>query len=197
MKTLRIYGNLARLVGRRVFRIDVNTPAEAICFLVSNFPHLEPFMADKWYQVTTARCGVIDASTELHYPVPQFDEIALTPVVAGAGGSPVGRIAVGAGLIALSFAFAPGFALFGVAVRQVVFGVGASLVLGGVAQLLTPTPRLGSVDGDPAAGESYIFNQIVNVTRQGVPVPLAYGEPVCGSVVISAGLSLDESAEFG
>jgi predicted phage tail protein len=36
--------------------------------------------------------------------------------------------------------------------------------------------------------KSYSFSGIQNTSRQGVPVPIVYGETVVGSVVISAGI---------
>ena len=66
---------------------------------------------------------------------------------------------------------------------------GASLVLGGVAQLLTPMPTVpqgADTQDDPR--KSYSFSGIQNTSRQGVPVPIVYGETVVGSVVISAGI---------
>ena len=67
--------------------------------------------------------------------------------------------------------------------------LGASLVIGGVAQLLTPTPKVpqGS-DGQDDPRKSYSFSGIQNVSRAGVPVQIVYGETVVGSVLISAGI---------
>jgi predicted phage tail protein len=85
-------------------------------------------------------------------------------------------------------------AVAGVALNSLVFGVGVSLVLGGVAQLLTPVPKIGptpnatgsNTDQDPR--KSYSFSGIQQTSRQGVPVPVVYGETLVGSVVISAGV---------
>jgi hypothetical protein len=71
------------------------------------------------------------------------------------------------------------------------FGVGASLVLGGVAQLLTPTTKLEADTNDPR--KSFSFSGIQNVARQGVPVPIVYGECLVGSIVISAGINTEEA----
>jgi predicted phage tail protein len=76
-----------------------------------------------------------------------------------------------------------------VALSSVLLFTGASLVLGGVAQLLTPTPRIPTgpdTQNDPR--KSYSFSGIQNTSRQGVPVPIVYGETIVGSVVISAGI---------
>ena len=66
------------------------------------------------------------------------------------------------------------------------------------SQLLTPTPTItqsGSSQGSSATTEtqldpqkSYSFSGIQNVSRQGIPVPLIYGETIVGSIVISAGI---------
>ena len=120
-------------------------------------------------------------------PVPVAGTITITPVVSGAGAT--GRIIAGVALIGLSFV--PGLSLFGVALASPIMGIGASLVLGGVAQLLTPTPKIDEgIKGNPKVGASYVFSGVTNTSRQGVPVTACYGEPIVGSVVISAGLSV-------
>jgi predicted phage tail protein len=123
-------------------------------------------------------------------------EIKIVPVVTGAG--TVGRIIAGVALVALSLLFAPGAALagglftLGPTAVSIGVGIGVSLVLGGVAQLLTPVPRTvppGSTSDtvkDPR--KSYSFSGIQNTSRQGLPVPIVYGETLVGSVVISAGI---------
>ena len=102
-----------------------------------------------------------------------------------AGAGAVGRIIAGIALVAVGL-FVPGIGALGV---QLLVGVGASLVLGGVAQLLTPTPKIPTgpdTQNDPR--KSYSFSGIQNTSRQGVPVPIVYGETIVGSVVISAGI---------
>ena len=45
---------------------------------------------------------------------------------------------------------------------------------------------------DAVKFSSFSFNNIDNVTRQGVPVPIVYGKAFIGSVVVGAGLDVDE-----
>jgi predicted phage tail protein len=68
--------------------------------------------------------------------------------------------------------------------------IGGALILGGIAQLLTPVPKIGGAEDDPR--KSYSFSGVQNVSRQGVPVPIVYGEMIVGSIVISAGISTDK-----
>ena len=97
----------------------------------------------------------------------------------------MGRIIAGIALIAVGL-FVPGIGALGV---QILVAVGASLVLGGVAQLLTPTPRVPQgADKQDDPRKSYSFSGIQNTSRAGTPVPIVYGETLVGSVVISAGI---------
>jgi len=192
LRKIRVYGRLAKFLGQRVFEADVASAAEAVRFLVVNFPQLEKHMADQHYRVSV---GSYDLTLdELHDPAGQ-QEIKLVPVLAGAGGN-VGKILIGAALIV--GAFFTGGATIGllglaapIAVSTVLAGIGASLVLGGVAQLLTPTPRInqpGTSQDNNDPRKSYSFSGIQNTSRQGTPVPIVYGETLVGSVVISAGI---------
>ena len=147
--------------------------------MVANWPELEAHMNDQHYRVSI---GTYDLTAEeLHDPAGAAP-ISFVPVVSGAGA--VGRIIAGIALVAIGL-FVPGIGALGV---QILVGVGASLVLGGVAQLLTPTPSTSKDEGDPR--KSFSFSGIQNTNRAGVPVPVVYGETLVGSVVISAGIDI-------
>lgn len=188
MREIRVYGRLAKFLKRRVFRAEVASAAEAVRFLVANFPQLERHMVDQHYRVTVGSYDV--AADELHDPAGE-QQIKIVPVLAGAGA--VGRIIGGVALLAAAFLI-PGFAAWaGPTAFSLIVGVGASLVLGGVAQLLTPVPQVYAPGSSGANSEkdprkSYSFSGIQNTSRQGVPVPIVYGETLVGSVVISAGV---------
>lgn len=188
MKTIKVYGQLAKELGQRVFRAEVESVAEAVRFLVSNFPHLERHMADQHYRVSTGKH--ILTEHELHYPVGDTEVISLTPVIAGSGA--IGRIIAGVILIAIAVFFLAGVLLAGVAIAPIVIGIGASLVLGGVAQLLSPVPSIGGEEKDPK-NQSYSFSGIQNTSRPGLPIPIIYGEVVVGSLVVSSGTVIVDS----
>ena len=187
LRKIKLYGKLAKFVGHRILEADVATAAEAVRFLVANWPELERHMADQHYRVSV---GTYDLDLEeLHHPAGQ-QEIKIVPVMAGAGAT--ARIIAGIALIAASILIPGGAVIFGTTFGKISLSVGlfgASLVLGGVAQLLTPTPRVPTgpdTQNDPR--KSYSFSGIQNTSRQGVPVPIVYGETIVGSVVISAGI---------
>jgi predicted phage tail protein len=199
LRKIKLYGQLAKFIGSRVLEADVATAAEAVRMLAANFPGLEKHMADQHYRVTV---GSYDLTLdEIHDPAGQQD-IMIVPVIAGAGA--VGRILAGIALIAGAIILGPlaggfmglglglsgaGMGIIGGSAAVLLGGIGASLVLGGVAQLLSPVPTIpqgvGS-DNDPR--KTFNFSGIQQTSRQGVPVPCVYGLTLVGSVVISAGV---------
>lgn len=195
MREIRVYGQLAKFLKRRVFRAEVTTAAEAVRFLVANFPQLERHMADQHYRVSVGEYDLEE--NELHHPSGQ-QQIKIMPILTGAGAA--GRIIAGVALVAAAFLFAPAGALagglftLGAQAVPIVAGIGISLALGGVAQLLTPVSQANNVgainpsvdNSDPR--KSYSFSGIQQNSRQGIPVPIVYGETIVGSVVISAGI---------
>jgi predicted phage tail protein len=185
LRKIKLYGKLAKFIGHRVLEADVATAAEAVRFLLANWPDLEAHMSDQHYRVSV---GTYDIDLEeLHHPAGAAP-ISFVPVVTGAGA--VGRILAGVALIALSFLIIPlGIAAAGAGIATAVGLAGASLLLGGIAQLLTPTPKVTQgADGQDDPRKSYSFSGIQNTSRAGTPVPIVYGETLVGSVVISAGI---------
>lgn len=68
-------------------------------------------------------------------------------------------------------------------------GLGLSMMLGGVVQLLTPQPKYNvgassSTDNKP----NYAFGAPVNTVAMGYPVPVLFGEREIGGAIISAGI---------
>lgn len=218
MRIIKVYGSLAKFLGQRSFKAAVSTPAEAIRFLLANFPTLEAHMADQHYQVTVGRQQLeIGSKPEvLTYPVADIEPIRIIPVMAGAGNAG-SNVALGIGLVALAILAAPigggflglgagafgsttgaalgGFTL-GAAASSAIGFVGLSLAIGGVAQMLSPVPQtISGTSGADSANDprkSYSFSGIQNVSRQGVPVPVVYGETIVGSVVLSTGINTEE-----
>ena len=78
-----------------------------------------------------------------------------------------------------------------ISATSVLTGVGVSMMLGGVVQMLTPQPSFGagkssSTDNTP----NYAFGAPVNTVAMGHPVPLAYGLIEAGGAIVSAGNSI-------
>ena len=211
LRKVKMYGELAEFVGYKELDAVVKNPAEAIRFLVTNFPKLEAYMSDKYYQVLIGKNDV--DKEDLHNPIGQ-DDIHIVPVITGAGGnSPFGRILLGAALIGASFLF-PGAGMFGTTsvfgvsaagatgvgvvagsalmtgIGTAISAIGAGLVLNGVSEMLFPIPKPDMPEDDPRI--SFSFSGVQNTSRAGTAHPIVYGEVVTGSVVISAGIDTDQ-----
>ena len=186
LRKIKLYGKLAKFIGHRVLEADVASAAEAVRFLLANWPDLEGHMNDQHYRVSVGKYDL--EAEELHHPAGAAP-ISFVPVVAGAK-SGIFKVIAGIALIALSFLIIPlGIAAAGAGIATAVGLAGASLLLGGIAQLLTPTPKVKlGADNQDDPRKSYSFSGVQNTSRAGTPVPIVYGETLVGSVVISAGI---------
>jgi predicted phage tail protein len=209
MKVVKVYGALRKRLGQCRFQFEADTPAQAIKALCANFPGLDKWLIDSeqdgvGYRVTIGkeRIGEAEAGALL-LPWSERDVFSITPVIAGAGQG-AGQILAGIGLVALALINPFGAATIGTfgltapiaitALLPAVGAIGASLVLGGVAQMLSPTPTFSGLErGKEAARlESFTFSGITNTVQQGMPVPICYGRCYIGSAVISSGLDVDQ-----
>ena len=206
LSKVKVYGHLAEHLGQSTFEALIRTPAEAVRFLICNFPELRGLMRDGYYKVAVGRhdLQLADSPEQLHYPVGSSEVVSIIPVVTGAGGGRggFGSILLGAALIGTAI-FTGGATLgltgftaagtgLGFTAAAAAGNIGLALVLGGTASLLSPTPELPGLDGDPRNDpNNFSFSGVQNTSREGVPVPVAYGEVIVGSVVISAGLNVE------
>ena len=198
LRKVKLYGKLAKFVGKRVLHANVKNPAEAVRFLTANWPGLEQQMAIQYYKVEAGNGAL--ALEEIGYPIGSED-ISITPVIAGAGST--GRIVLGMALIATAIALpGAGFAFGAKGVGFIAAGaapsalaalagnVGIMLVLSGVAELLAPVPKTPESEEDPQ--NQFSFSGIQQVSRAGTAIPVCYGETFTGSVVISAEIDVAE-----
>ncbi len=231
-QTVRLLGELGERYGAAHEYYNLRTPAEAIKLLCINRPELVKELAHAHEHGVGYR--VIQAGTDLDYPDLRLplgkNDLIVTPVIAGSGSS-TGKILAGVALIALAIVAGPvaggflglgastfgtaatattafsGFILGGAAATAM-GAIGASLILGGVSELLSPQPtapglsglhgpitneNLGgpqSVERATSGIQSYAFSGPANSVGQGATVPVAYGQVLVGSHLISADVDI-------
>ena len=211
MKVVKVYGALKKRLGQSRFEFDVETPAEALRALIANFPGLEKWIIDSekdgvGYRVNVGKERVGPENAEiLGYPWSDRDVFSIAPVVMGARKGSWGMIFLGAALIGASFFF-PGAGMFGAnaltwgsttmtavgtALGSGISMIGASLVLSGVSELISPQPGFPDMKQANTL-QSFSFSGITNTAQVGTPVPIAYGRLYVGSSVISSGLDTDQ-----
>ena len=161
-QTVRLLDDLGARYGSEHVYFNLRSPAEAIKLLCINHPALQKELTEAHEHgvgYTLVQAGMFLGYDDLQLPLGKND-LVLAPVIAGSGGSTT-TILAGVGLVAASFLF-PGAGLFGTvglfgagqaavgvstigvlnaaAVGTAISAIGASLVLNGVSQLLSPQP---------------------------------------------------------
>tara|TARA_R100001198_G_scaffold74169_1_gene46172 strand:+ start:262 stop:906 length:645 start_codon:yes stop_codon:yes gene_type:complete len=211
MKVVKVYGALRKRLGQCRFELEAATPAQAIKALCVNFPGLDKWLIDSekdgvGYRVTVSKEKATEQDLNpLIMPWSEKDVFSITPVIAGAGrglGTILAGIALvavavaapGVGLIAAKggFAVVPGATGLAAGLAAAAGNIGIGLVFMGIAQTLSPQPSLDSTLDESAQLESFSFSNVVNTSKQGLPVPIAYGRVFVGSAIISSGLDVDE-----
>jgi len=211
LRKIKLYSKLAKFIGHKEFEAVCNSPAEAIRFLICNFPEVEGHMMKQSYKVLVGDYEV--DKQELHYPSGKED-IHIVPVISGAGGN-LGKILTGAALIGLSFVsfgsstlFAGGssFGLTGGggligatglyaagAYGSAALGLmGAGLMLSGVSGMMTPQPKSQDFSSPEDPRLSFNFSGTQNTSRAGTPINIVFGEVFVGSIVVSAGVDTEQ-----
>ena len=231
-QVVRLLGDLGERYGAEHAFYNLRTPADAIKLLSINYPEFKAELItahEKGIGYRVLQAGVDLNFDELQLPIGQNDLI-ITPVLVGQEGA--GKIFAGIGLIAVSFLL-PGAGLFGTvglfgagaagvagisttavltatAVGTALSVAGASMILGGVTEMLSPQPDIGvggvgtrddlratrpeSVNRGADGQQSYAYLGAQNTVGVGATIPVAYGKVLIGSHVISADVDVaDES----
>lgn len=189
---VKLLGELGRKFGRS-YEFMALSPKEVLSALSNQLDGFRDYLRGAhengvFFKLVTADPEGIDYN-ECMMPC---DTLVIAPVITGAGGSgmSIGKILLGAVLIGL--AFVPGIGTVAAtgafsSIGTVLFGIGGSLLFGGIAELLTPTPK------QPKETEqSFLFDRAVDLTSQGLPIPLLYGEFLAASpLVVSSAISTE------
>ena len=189
LKKIKVYGTLRKFLGQAEFEVDLNTPREAISFLVCNFKGIEKHMAEQIYTIQVGTKVITEDLLNLNTK----DDIRIIPLVHGN----FFQILLGAGALFAKSAIPAkilGSTLLSTVVTTTLATVGTSMVVDGVTSMLTPQQNNQSVASgqdslDPAAlASNYSFTGLTNISNAGVPVNLVYGEILVGSIVVSNGV---------
>ncbi|WP_323842594.1 MULTISPECIES: tail assembly protein [unclassified Moraxella] len=192
MKTIELHGILAKKFGR-FFKLDVKSAKEAVHAIAVQIPAFKAFMNDserlgyrfavfngkkRNERTNISQNELNDTTTASH--------IHIVPKIIGSGGKEFGWLQVVAGAVMVGVGvFVPGM--------QPLIGAGIGMMMGGVATLLMPTPRLDPANEDgnrPNNG----FGGAVTTVAQGNPVPILYGERDVGGFIASAGIYTEDKA---
>lgn len=196
MKTIELHGILAKKFGR-FFRLEVKSAREATHALACQIPAFREFMVNseglgyrfavflgkKRTKKTNIGKEQVDNATTVSH-------IHIVPRIMGSGGKSSGwlQVIVGAwlvvgGIVATSMGLAP--------LGTAMIGAGAGMIMGGVATLLMPTPKMGDRDEEGNRANNG-FGGAITTIAQGNPVPILYGEREVGGFIASASIYAED-----
>lgn len=164
--------------------LDVPSPAEAVRALRAVCPGFRDKLNEQRNSDFHVFVGSADIGSDDLQKPSGAARITIMPALAGAGGGIWQTIAGGVLIVgAVAIGVLSGGTLLNVALA--VGSLGASLLLGGVSQLLAGRPEIAS-DAKKQNDPNYVFSGPVNTVGTGFAVPICYGKLEIGSHVISA-----------
>lgn len=184
-KRILLGGSLGRQFGR-VHDLAVHSVAESVRALTVLYPEMTAKLRDGSYVVFSGKRNI--TAEELSYPS-GMDVIRIVPVLSGRANKG-GVLQIIVGVVLVVAGFFTGGATWGPAMMI----AGAGMAISGALMMLVPQSTATESADSSTNRSSYQFNGSVNTEAQGNPVPLAYGEVICGSAVISGGIYSEDRA---
>ena len=181
LKKIKVYGVLRKYTGQAEFMADVSSPHQAFSFLFCNFKGLEEKMANQLYCVQVGDKKITQDSINI-----QTDQdIKIIPIVHG---NIIGTLLYfGVKYVVTKYVKQK-------VLQYVITYVVTDLLMRGVNDLLSRNQNNQNEQSkqsplDPAAlSSNYSFTGLTNISQAGIPVNIAYGEILVGSIVVSNGI---------
>lgn len=197
MRKIHLYGALADQCSAEL-QLEVETAGEAIRAIISQFPGALMVLREGSYHVVMGKEieGGFDLGEE---EISRFrlghDDLHILPAIAGAKTETATlKSIVGVALIGTAVAVSGGTLAAPLMASGILSGatwgnvamIGLGLALSGVSELLSP-----ETDEDDKKDTSFVMNGPMNLSGQGNPVPLVYGEVITGGVLVSGGVDIE------
>jgi predicted phage tail protein len=209
LRKVKLYGELADKYGKD-WELDINSPGEAFQALAANNAGFRQFVGGSeqrgvGYKVMVGKSYLKDYP-ELVNPLGR-QELKIIPVVLGAKNKGLTMVLVGAAILTGFYIYGQQYLAMGggealgiadgisVGVQQAgtLGTLGAqfagAMILGGISAMLAPTPKTPETK---ETIQNYAFNGAANTTRQGVSIPVCYGQLMVGGAVISSGVTPED-----
>ena len=188
-RTIHLQGKMGELFGD-VWNLNAATVAECMhgidCQREGKMKEYLLDCTEKGIQFTVQRGEEFLDYDNLQMDLGE-DDLIISPVPAGSANKLL-KVIVGFVLMvgAAYFMAAGGFVGLAGAVKlgalMAVGMVGSALLNSGIAEYMAPKQGMEK-------GDSFLFDGPVNTTKQGIPVPLAYGQLLVGGATISFGFT--------
>lgn len=193
---VRLFGYLKSFGSE--FSLDIETPREAVRALGCQMPGFIAKVRAGEFRVLRGKSAIDE--DELCMGFGKSSTLNIVPVANGSKRNGVLKVILGVALIGISFAVAGavggwnigiGSGMLSALTAKTFLTLGAGMLLNGLGQMLSPTPTVDSNES-ATSKPSYLFSGNQNITEEGNIIPVAYGKPWCGSLVLSAGMDVEE-----
>lgn len=190
MAKITFHGNLKRFADGPI-ELEVSNFKELMSGLFTQIKGLRQHISKGYYKIRVGSKYLSEEQLKTN-PLSELRDgctVHFTPVISGAGrGMSVGQIILGTVLIAAAF-WTGGASIAAWGTGATMMGsMGASLLLTGVAGLLTKMPDMNSRIDEGDKKQSTSFSNLRNLTPQGRPIPLLYGKMMTSLVLVSQGI---------
>lgn len=184
LRTVHLYGPLEQLAKTSLIELDVDTPVDLINGLRSQIKgfrrwcdqhKLALILTDEENNATS-----LDTS-DFALSIGKATDVHLVPETEGAGVEVIAWIST---TLAVSTTWAT--------VIYIAANIAIAMVMGAIAQALSPAPEMGGEQQRAEERPSFIYSGAVNRVEQGHAVPIIYGKHMTGSIVVSAGIRVEE-----
>jgi len=188
-RTVHFHEALKQRTGHASLSFDVDSPTQLFNALRSQVPNFRKVMRqypEMSIVFTDSERTQFKALTPdlVQFPMqPWATDIHIVPAVKGAG--------ITEGLYAF-FTWLGASAATATMLATITINLAVSFAISAIAQALAPSPKTGSGSARADENPSYLYNGAVNVVEQGYPVQVVYGIHTTGSVVIAAGVVVEE-----
>ena len=200
VRNVYLYGFLKENFGE-VHRLDIMSVGEAMLAIGTQFQNFRDMIKDKSFYVLKGEdlddCEDLGCENINLVMQQTKGDFHIVPVAEGHGGGSRGlwTAVIGVVLIAASW-YIGGAAGWGTTLgtfAKAGIGIGVSLTLTGISQMLSPIPDMtDSYSEREKERPSFLFDGPINRTEQGGPVSIIYGEFIVGSVTIGGAIDVEE-----
>lgn len=179
-----LHGGLRERFGES-FKMQVRDPVEAYRALACQLQGFsDEIRSGEFNLIREMPNGTLAITEDMLFLGMDNCKLHFIPSVEGAGNKGAGKLILGIAMIGASL-FIPGSAAFlGMSIQTMGIMTGAALALGGLALMLTPTPKLSTGEGDDK--DSFLFNGNTNPSGQNFAVPLGFGRFRCPSYPVAS-----------
>jgi predicted phage tail protein len=206
MRNVYLYGHLKKQFGAK-FRLNVDTPGQAIRLLNANFPGFSASLRKGWYRLIIGDRAKGGQPLDLAQVEMRLgrDDFHLVPVAAGAkSGGGAMKAVLGVALVGAAIFFSGGTlaaplaglggalpGLGGAVTWGNLAGLGAIMTIAGVSQMIAPQAKS---DTGTRKEDSFALAGPQNLDAQGYPVPLVIGEVIAGGIPVSTDYDVEDLA---